>query len=59
MAKKEEEKTVKRPEVGSGPSGEQTRPVDVFAGEKSLADQLREERERKAKRLKEIMGGGK
>jgi len=53
---KKEKKTVKRPEAGSGPSGEQTRPVDVFAGEKSLADQLRDERERKAKRLKEITG---
>lgn len=53
---KEEKKTVNGNEAGSGPDGEQTRPVDVFAGEKSLADQLREERIRKAKRLKEITG---
>jgi len=57
MAKEDKEKkTVEAPEVGSGPTGEQTRPADAFAGEKSLADQLREERIRKAKRLKEITG---
>jgi len=51
----DDKKTVEKPDVGSGPSGEQ-RPVDALAGEKSLLDKLKEERERKAKRLKEITG---
>ena len=53
----EEKHTVSRPEVDSGPTGEQTRPADAFAGKGSLADQLKEERIRKAKRLKEISQG--
>lgn len=57
MAKKDEEekKTVEAPKVDSGPQGE-GRPVEALAGEKSLLDRLKEERERKAKRLKEITG---
>ena len=52
-----DKKTVERPDAGSGPDGTQSRPADAFAGEGSLADQLKKERERKAKRLKEITGG--
>lgn len=55
MAEKEEKKTVKGNEAGSGPDGN-GRPVDISAGPKSLLDQIKEDRERKAKRLKEITG---
>lgn len=61
LGDEDEKKTVERPPVGSGPDGEGglDRMADKLAGEGSLADKLAEERKRKEKRLKEIMGGGK